>query len=407
MSTYDTRGGAAKAAIRLGEGLLGAGHEVKMLVQIKGGNADFVHVPDHFCYRHFPKFRGYLDLIPAFIATRKKILFSSACVPSKTVLRMIHEYNPDIIHLNWFNKGFVDLDILSQMTKPIVWTLHDMWALTGGCHSPIICKRYEIGCGSCPIINSRNEHDLSSRFFERKKKIYSKLQNLSIVTPSRWLADCVKRSPLLGRFPVEVIPNFLDTTVFFPEDINYAKKHYGIDPNKKIILFGALNATKDRLKGFDKLKESLQLIPVNSDTELAVFGSERRDISSLHGFKVHYFGHISNDKELRILYSAADVMVVPSLQEVFGQTATEAMSCGTPVVAFGATGLLDIISHKANGYLAEPFSAEDLARGILWCIENRERNQVLSENALKSARNRFEITSNIQKVISFYEHLIS
>jgi glycosyltransferase involved in cell wall biosynthesis len=207
---------------------------------------------------------------------------------------------------------------------------------------------------------------------------------------------------LLSGFPVTVFPNSLDMKVFYPEPQEGSRIKLGLAAAKKIILFGALDATRNRLKGFDELSRALQCIQDKSSIELAVFGSPEKGKSTLFGFPVSYFGHISDDSLLRSLYSAADIMVVPSIQEVFGQTATEAMACGTPVVAFGATGLLDIVSHKVNGYLARPYDPEDLARGMTWCMEDPERNSVLSAKAVETVKSRFDISKNILKLIAIY-----
>ena len=328
------------------------------------------------------------------IITKKKILFSSSVLPSKSVLEVIQEEAPDIVHLHWISKGFLQIKSLKEICKPIVWTLHDMWAFTGGCHTPVECTRYEQDCGACPILKSSREHDLSRQNFIRKRETYQKVKSLTIITPSKWLADCVQKSPLLSGFPVNVIPNLLDIDLFFPENKLIARKHFGIDPDRKIILFGALDATKNKLKGFVELSDALHLISDKKNIELAVFGSAKQETSSLSGFKVRYFGYISEDADLRRLYSAADVMVVPSSQEAFGQTASEAMACGTPVVAFRTTGLLDIVDHQVNGYLAEYKSAKDLSNGIKWCLNEvmRASFRIMQDK---------KCSGNIQKKSSF------
>jgi glycosyltransferase involved in cell wall biosynthesis len=404
VNTYDIRGGAARSALRVYQALKSQQVDVKLMVQNKWGDDHDIIGPSGRLEKIAAELRPYLDFAIVFPWHRRRIPFFPAYLPGNFI-RRVEKIRPDLIHLNWITGGFVRLESLAEINVPIVWTLHDMWAFTGGCHYAEECTRYEKACGACPILKSSKERDLSRWIFNRKMETYRKIRNLTIITPSHWLAGCVRRSPLLGGFPVEVIPNSLDTGAFFPENKALSKNHFGFAADRKIILFGALDATKNRLKGYIELSEALQLVPDKKNIELAVFGSAKREKTSLPGFNARFFGHIADDSELRKLYSAADIMVVPSIQEVFGQTATEAMACGTPVVAFGATGLLDIVEHKVNGYLAEPFKPEDLAAGILWCLENTDRNRQLSSAAVETVKNKFDMKKNVHQIISLYEQL--
>lgn len=404
VNTYDIRGGAARSTMRTYQALRSQGVDVKLMVQNKWGDDDDILGPKGAFAKPAAELRPYLDFAIAFPWHRRRITYFPAWLPGNFTRRVARE-KPDLVHLNWITGGFVRIESLASLNVPVVWTLHDMWAFTGGCHYAEDCTRYEQSCGRCPVLRSQHEHDPSSWVFKRKMKTFGRIKNLTIITPSHWLAGCVKRSPLLGNSRVEVIHNSLDTGTFFPEDKASSRAHFGFKDEKKVILFGALDATKNRLKGFKELSEALQQIPGKDKYELAVFGSAGKNETSLHGFDVRYFGHIASDAELRKLYSAADVMVVPSIQEVFGQTATEAMACATPVVAFGATGLLDIVEHKINGYLAEPFKPADLAAGILWCLEDEERRMKLSSAASETVKRKFDMNKNIHQFISLYKSI--
>jgi glycosyltransferase involved in cell wall biosynthesis len=402
VNTYDIRGGAARSALRVYGALKSHGVDVQLMVQNKWGNDPKILGPSGKLGKFAAELRPYVDFAIAFPWHRKRIPFFPAYIPGN-FLKRVEEVKPDLIHLNWITGGFVRLESLAELKVPVIWTLHDMWAFTGGCHYTEECTRYLKNCGACPILKSKRDSDPSRWIFNRKLKTYSRMKDLTFITPSRWLADCAKQSTLLKDFPVVVIPNSLDRGSFFPEDKTLARKHFGFEPGKKIILFGALDATKNRLKGFPELAAALQLIDNKKNYELAVFGSARGEKDLLPGFSARYFGHIADDGELRRLYCAADVMVVPSIQEVFGQTATEAMACGTPVVAFGATGLLDIVEHRVNGYLAEPFKPEDLAAGIIWCTENPMRSRELSSAAMNTVANRFDMEKNIHEIKELYQ----
>jgi glycosyltransferase involved in cell wall biosynthesis len=405
VNTYDVRGGAARSALRIFHALRSQDVDVNLLVQNKSSDDPAIIGPESLIGKGAAALRPYADFAITFPWHKKRIPFFPAYLPGNFISK-VKRIRPDIIHLNWISGGFIQLESLAELDIPIIWTLHDMWAFTGGCHYSHECVRYLENCGKCPILKSRRENDPSRWIFNRKKKTYPAIKELLFLTPSHWLAECARSSALLSGFPVKVFPNSLDTGVFYPEDRSKARAELALPSEKKIVLFGALDATRNRLKGFRELSTALDLIENKQDIELAVFGSAEKGSSTLQGYPVRYFGYVNDDNLLRHLYSSADVMVVPSIQEVFGQTATEAMACGTPVVAFGETGLADIVVHKTNGYLAEPFDPHDLARGISWCLEDDRRNNDLSKEAVETVKEKFDISSNIHHLISIYKEII-
>jgi glycosyltransferase involved in cell wall biosynthesis len=295
------------------------------------------------------------------------------------------------------------IEELSKIKKPIVWSLHDMWAFTGGCHYDEDCGRYINKCEKCPILGSEDKRDLSARIFERKIKTFKDL-DITIVGVSKWLELCAKQSQLLRNKRIMNIPNPLNTEIYKPVNKNLAKELLGIAANQKIILFGALNISQPR-KGYKLLSEALTYIRI-PNISFAFFGSSVEENIKCSNNSVLNIGKLNDDISLRIIYSAADVMIVPSLQEAFGQTATEAMACGTPVVAFGASGLLDIIDHKENGYLAKPYDVEDLTRGIKWVLEHPHKED-LSVRAYNKVINNFEMTMVAKKYKILYDEILN
>jgi len=403
VNTYDLRGGAARATWRIFKGLQDRGINTRLMVQTKLSNDPDVIVPGGTIAQSVSFLRPYIDFIIPFFYIRKRAVFSPSLLPGHAVAK-INELDLDIIHLNWITGGFIRIESLAEIQKPVVWTLHDMWAFTGGCHYALTCDRFKDNCGHCPQLHSSHDYDLSRKIFRRKLAVYKRIQKLTIVTPSQWLASCVRSSRLLGNFRVEAIPNGLDTSVFVPVNKTLARQHLHLPENIKMLLFGGIRADKNKLKGFDYLIEALSKIK-SRDIELMVFGAaESKKIHSL-GFKAHFWGTVNDDRLLIDLYSAANVTVVPSLQEVFGQTASEAMACGTPVAAFGITGLLDIVTHKVNGYLAKPYSTDDLAEGIDWILGDQERYKELAGNARKSAVANFDIKKIADRMIHLYEEV--
>jgi glycosyltransferase involved in cell wall biosynthesis len=223
---------------------------------------------------------------------------------------------------------------------------------------------------------------LSHQIWSKKLIAYKDL-DLHIVTPSRWLGDCAKKSSLLGRFPVTVIPNSLDTDIFRPMGEEEQSSEWTdlreSTAGKKVVLYGAVGATTDIRKGYDKLLGALQYMEKNGmadDLQLVVFGASSSDLNIDVNIPIHYVGYVSETEELVSLYNMADVMVVPSLSENLSCAIMESLSCQTPVVAFNIGGNSDMIDHQINGYLAKEKDNVDLARGILWCLDNNEGNHL-------------------------------
>ena len=407
LNTNDISGGAAIAAYRLLKGLQQNGIEAQMLVQSKKSDDYSVIGPQTKWQKAFSKIGPIIDSVPVrFYKQRKKNIFSPAVLPDN-IYKKIREINPDIIHLHWIARGFVKVETLVKINKPIIWTLHDSWAFTGGCHIPYECKKYAENCGYCPILGSSRKNDLSYKIWKRKEKTYKKL-DLTIVTPSSWLGECAKKSSLFCKTRIEVIPNGIDLNHFKLIDKNIARDILCLPKDKKLMLFGAINAINDQNKGFYLLKEALKKYSFkeNKDIELIIFGSSRpRDEEDL-GFKTHHLGRLNNEISLSVAYSAADVFIIPSIQENLPYTVMESLSCGVPVVAFNIGGIHDMVDHKKNGYLVKPFDTEDLAYGIKWVLEDNIRWKQLSQNARKKVVQEFDIVKVAKKYEDLYKDVL-
>jgi glycosyltransferase involved in cell wall biosynthesis len=346
--------------------------------------------------------RPTLDSIPVrFYKKRKKVIFSPAIIPDN-ISKKVKNINPDIVHLHWIAGGFIKIESLDKMKKPIVWTSHDMWAFSGGCHYDEECGKYISNCGRCPLLNSNKQKDLSYKIWKRKKKAWENL-DFTIITPSSWLGECAKKSSLFNKTRVEVIPCGIDLNRFKPIDKNIARNILHLPKDKKLILFGALSALSDKRKGYPLLKEALKKFSSkeNKDIELVIFGSSKPKDEENLGFKTHYLGRLNDEISLALVYSASDAMIVPSIQDNLPNTIMESISCGTPVVAFDVGGIHDMIDHQKNGYLVKPFDTTDLAHGIKWVLEDNIRWRKLSENARLTVINKFDII----KVAKRYENL--
>lgn len=355
-----------------------------MLVQEKAGDDPTIIGPESKLRRAYGLVRPQVDMLPLKLYGRDG-KFAVGWLPDD-VNRQIRRVDPDVVHLNWMGRGFVNFRSIGDIDRPIVWRLPDMMAFTGGCLYADGCRKYTDSCGGCPQLGSRCERDLSRWTWNRKNESWADL-DLTVVTPSTWLAERARESSLFGDRRVEVIPNALDTDVYKPADRETARDRFNLPREKKLVLFGAVDPVSDDRKGFDLLREALYDLREaydGDDVELIVFGaSEPEDPPDL-GFPTRYTGFLHDDESLALLYSAADVMVVPSRYEGFGQTASESLACGTPVVAFDATGPRDIVEHEECGYLAEPYDPDDLARGIEWTLAEH-RAASLSEGAREKA----------------------
>lgn len=404
LSTSDIDGGAARAAYRLHQSLQNDGINSQMLVRTKYsvGKAVIAYKP------LLAKLGPSLDELPLQLyPNRKRKMYSLQWSPD-AIATKVAQIDPDLINLHWFCNGYLRIETIAKFNKPIVWTLHDMWAFTGGCHYSEQCDRYIQSCGACPQLDSRKNWDLSRWVWQRKLKAWQNL-NLTIVTPSVWLAERAKSSSLFKNLRVEVIPHGLDTENYKPIERQVARKLLNLPQDKQLILFGASSgAMNDLRKGFHLLYPALQNLSTGwqERVELVIFGASQPDNPVELGFNVRYLGRLHDDVALALVYSAADVTIVPSMQEAYGQTASESIACGTPVVAFDITGLKDIVAHQQDGYLAQPFAVDDLERGIAWVLADSDRHQELCDRARSKAEQEFTLKLQACRYLSLFTELV-
>ena len=405
VNTFDTQGGAARAANRLHKALLVEGVESEMLVQSKFSDDFTVIGSSTKLTRLFATCRSLLDALPVLLyKNRTQTLFSPSWLPFRGMAKKINDLNPDVVHLHWVNNGMMSGADIANIKAPVIWSLHDMWAFTGGCHYDEECGAYVNSCGSCKVLGSSKGYDLSRHIFKRKLASYSKHKNLTIVGLSRWLAGCAEQSSLFRKNKVVCLPNPIDTSVYSPLEKTVARDLLRLPQDKKLVLFGAMSATSDPRKGYKELSEGLGLLNID-DVELVVFGSSAPKASENFNFETHYLGQLYDDATLRALYSAADVMVVPSLQENLSNAIMESLACATPVVAFDVDGNGDMIGHKENGYLAKPYETSDLAAGIEWVL-NATNYEQLSANARNKVLRKFDSKVVAKQYIKLYQSVL-
>lgn len=386
LSTYDIDGGAAKAAFRLHKALRNNDIKSKMIVQRKtSGNSAVYEVNKHSFWNE-----GIISdniLLDIFYSNKKDTLFSTG-IFGENILTNKFIKQADIIHLNWINNNFISIKSLSKIDKPIVWTLHDMWPFTGGCHYTGECEKYKLNCSFCPVLNSDRKYDLSNLIFNIKKKYYSK--NITIVAPSKWLKNCASKSELFYNSKIVNIPYTLNTDIFKLYDRIKVRELFKIKEDKFVILFGAVNATGDKRKGYKYLKEAMDLLIKNNiidNLEIVVFGANHCKNIETSKVTYRYIDKIDDEHKLAQIYSMSDAFVIPSLEDNLPNTILESLSCGTPVVGFDVGGIPDLIEHKVNGYLAKYKSVEDLVQGIYWIYKNNKSNWLGKKGRDKVVKN--------------------
>lgn len=411
VNVSDASGGAARAAYRIHKAVNAADVESTFLVKHKELSDNSIITVESFDRKNvFSNLSRYVvhklknkiqHALWNKYPQRKDVFMSD--LRSSSIHGAFQKIEFDILHLHWINLRFLDINELQKLNKPIIWTLHDCWPFTGICHYFYDCNRYKTSCGNCPFLHSESETDLSATVWKKKQQVYVGL-NIHIVSPSHWLANAARESKLFGHFPVSVIFNPIDTDYFSPGNKQKACELLNLNPNKQFILFGAMNAVKDRRKGYEEFKQAINYYERHFDSnniELLIFGTNDNLDQTGNVMTTHNIGML-HDNALLAAYRAADVMVVPSLSENLSNIIMESLACGTPVVAFNIGGNSDMIDHKQNGYLVSDFQPHDMANGIKWCLDNNI-NDELTDKARKKVLENFTIEKVSKQYVELYK----
>ncbi len=411
INTFSHTGGASIAALRILEALNSQGHPTEMLTYYKDREHEFITpytknpLGERMRWLRFV----YERLVFLPYEASKDIRFHFSIANAGVDLHrhpLVRE--ADVIHMHWFNKSFLSLkglDKLLALGKPVVWTLHDMWAFTGGCHYNYKdCNAYKNECHSCPMIRNSRGKDLSTRIWQQKNRIYQKYDNLHWVTCSHWLAGELKSSGLLRHRRVHSIPNPIPSEQFQPLDTVAIRKKWELPLDKKLVLFVAMN-TNDERKGFQYLKRAIDRMN-GTDMELLVIGKANPDVLETLPLKVHYKGLIRTKKEMIEIYNAGDVYVSPTLQDNLPNTVMESLACGTPVVAFETGGVPEMVLDRVEGRIVPQKDDKALADAIQWVLEDKERYRMLSQNARKKVMGHYTYETIAGKYAALFQSLL-
>jgi glycosyltransferase involved in cell wall biosynthesis len=414
LSTSDIGGGAARAAYRLHTGLRRLGHESQMLVLWKLSNdpnviafqpqRDFFSRLSRKLRRR--KINGDFAKYRATIPPGHEPFSDDRTEHNDALLKQIPEC--DLINLHWIG-GLLDHE--SFFTKisreiPLVWRMADMGPLTGGCHYDDHCGKFSAKCGACPQLGSKDENDLSREIWERRNRALSTLRpgQLNLVGTSRWIAEQSRKSSLLNRFGVTVIPNGLDTDVYMPREKRFCRDLWNIPQDAQVVLFAA-ESLANRRKGLNYLADAMATLKDMPRLLLVSVGGNNIPLDP--AVRHLPLGRIDQDRTLSTIYSAADVFVIPSLQESFGQTVTESLACGTPVVGFDAGGIPDMVRPGQTGWLVPTGNSTALAETVRKALADDDLRQAMSVNCRRIAVAEYTMDVQALAYSRLYETLLN
>lgn len=410
LSTTDMSGGAARSAYRLHRGLRDIGVNSEMFVRQKKGDDTDVSTfqsPKDMTSRLFRVVRR------AWLGSRSRAIqgraeqwgpFSGARTQYGG---QVAEQSPeaDIANLHWISE-FVDIEAFFRTWHgPVVWTLHDMNAFTGGCHYSDQCVRYQDMCGACPQLGQGTENDFSREVWTRKKEAYAQVDpgRFHIVAPSQWLASAARGSSLLKPFEVSVIPYGLDTDRFAPRRFEAVRHALGIPPTCKVLAFVAMSTTVRR-KGFSLLADALSSLKEIEDLVLLSVGSKKpeldTEVTHLH------LGRVHSDRLLAAVYSAADAFVIPSLEDNLPNTVLESLACGTPVIGFDVGGIPDMVRDGETGYVVPAGDVSSLRDAIVYVLQANEERAAMGNRCRKVAVDEYSLKVQAHRYADLYTSLL-
>jgi len=405
VSHNDSFGGADRAGFRIHKALIKESIDSIMFVNQSGSKDPSVHIPGGKISRLMKELRPRMGRFVDKFYDDKESEKSSPGIFSSSWPRFLNQSDVDIVHLHWPHNEMMSVADISRIKKPMVWTLHDMWAFCGAEHYTT-SKRYMEGYTKTNRPDHESGLDINRLNWKRKKRLWKK--PITVVGSSQWMADCASSSDLMKEWPVYSVKSAIDLDYWKPVNKSNARSLLGLPSDKPIILFGAIGGVEKTRKGFDLLKETLiMLYKSNFNLNLAVVGQQEPSESLEIGYEPFFMGHHYDDLSMKILYNASDAVIIPSRQDNLPNMGIEALACGVPVVAFDTCGLPDIVEHKKNGFLAKPFDTKELAEGIKWVVGNKDRSKTLSKDSRESAMNNFSEQITAKSYIKIYNELLN
>jgi glycosyltransferase involved in cell wall biosynthesis len=403
LAYADGGGGAFKAAHRIHRGVRNLGVDSSMLVSKRVSGDAQVADAGSPTGRLWSQVATYLDILPWKLLRVPRGDYASLACVGTGVARRVRALAPDLVQLHWICAGFMRVETLAELPTPLVWRLADMWALAGAEHYVGEDTRYREGYTKERRPANQRGPDLNRWVWNRKRRTLARIRDLTIVAPSQWLARCAAQSVLLRDRRIEVIPTGQDTAVYRPMPRAVARQVFGLPADAKFVMTASMGLG-DQRKGVHLLVQALELLR-GRGYRLLLLGDPPRTVPQLP-IEAHWLGRLNDDVSLALAYSAADVFVAPSTEENLANTVIEAMACGIPCVAFNVGGMPDIIHPDRNGYLAEPFVTDDLARGIVAMLESGDAYQRFSQGARQTVITGFSAELQARRYAALYEDVL-
>lgn len=401
----DTLGGASVVTYRLMEALCRAGVDARMVVVRRATDDPRVSAAGNSLSRKAAFMAEHLRIVAGNGFSRENLFKISVAEAGLPLHHHPYIKEADTVVLNWVNQGMLSLKgirRIATMGKPIVWTMHDMWNMTGVCHHAGDCEGFMHSCGNCPLVKGGNDpRDMSHTTFLRKARLYNNVP-IHFVAVSRWLASRAKDSALLRDMPVSVIPNAFPVGDF-PLTPSFTRADLGLPEGKQLIVMGAARLD-DPIKGLPTAVEALNIVADSSSDAVAVFYGTMRDPAALDQLRLPHvcLGTISDRRRLASLYAHADAVISTSQYETLPGTLIEGMAAGCVPVTFGRGGQADIVDHLDTGYIASYGDAADFARGIEFALGRSTEDR--SRRSATVAR-RFSADSVARRYIELFNTL--
>lgn len=402
VNTWATRGGAARAAHRLHLALQEQGHGSRIVSREAAQGRDDL--------------RTWVPSSPLWDRVNRldRALQARSGLEGLVGIASWMGYKPhagwaDVINLHNLHGYYFSVALLPRLQRaaPLVWTLHDMWPLTGHCAYPGECERWQSGCGLCrDLTEPPIQRDATRLLYKVRRRIYAQIDPV-LVAPSRWLLGQSRRAPLTGRFRSVCIPYGLETDTFRPIDTEAARNVLGLSGDEKVILFGAQNLAARR-KGADLLLEALGHLRRSAlpNVRLMVMGREGTALARRSGYPVLNLGEVPSDLMMATIYSAADVFVLPTRADNLPLVLLESIACGTPCVSFRVGGVPEAVRPGRTGWLAEPEDARDLARCLHEALTDDPLRIRMSAECRRIAQAEYSITLMKDCYVALYGQLM-
>jgi glycosyltransferase involved in cell wall biosynthesis len=344
-----------------------------------------------------------IDSLILFFYFKKKNIYFSPGFVGLDLKKYISFGNYDIVHLHWVNHGFVDVNLLTEIDVPIIWTMHDFWPITGGCHYFYDCNNFKKSCGNCMVLGSSRKNDISSYSFKRKLGIYKQLKTrLTLVPISDWVRDITLSSTVAEFSQIHsVIYSGIDTETFRYFDLSLSRKVLGLDETTFYVLLGATDLANPA-KGISYAIEALNHIIGNNGFKFKILVFGETNDPFFDSDLVVNLGYIKDKQKLALIYASSNLLISPSINEAFGMLMAEAQCVGCPVIAFDDFGPRNIVNHKITGYLSKVFDVQSLVKGIEYVYNNSfDRIQISSDSIRK-----FNIQHSVDEYSKLYNDVL-